>query len=157
MVHAGGTMTISLITKCVSKEKPVAELSVGFLSCRACCRVVTALQNVEREAVKLTLPLHLHHAALASLPRSGRETSKQAVGYDMACPQSRRSSTRTRSKMPDPTIIQAAIDSSLCKTAAAELKDSVAIKEQNQYAKLELTATCADIAREAHKVSYTPV
>lgn len=59
--------------------------------------------------------------------------------------------------MPDPTIIPAAIASKLCETAAAELRNSVAIKEQNQYAKLELTATCADIAREAHKVSYTPV
>lgn len=54
--------------------------------------------------------------------------------------------------MPYPTIIPAAIPGILCDTAAAELKGTTAIKEQNRYAELELTATCADIAREAHKV-----
>ncbi|KAM0724123.1 hypothetical protein Q7P37_000004 [Cladosporium fusiforme] len=53
--------------------------------------------------------------------------------------------------MPYPTIIPAAISSILCDTAAAELKDSVAVKEQDPAAELELTSTCANIAREAHK------
>lgn len=59
--------------------------------------------------------------------------------------------------MPYPTIIPAAIPGILCDTAAAELRGTTAIKEQNRYAELELTATCADIAREAHKVGWMPV
>lgn len=55
--------------------------------------------------------------------------------------------------MPYPTIIPAAISGTLCDTAAAELKDTVAVKEQDPAAQLELTSTCAGIAREAHKVS----
>lgn len=55
--------------------------------------------------------------------------------------------------MPYPTIIPAAVPSTLCATAAAELRHPVATKEHNAYAEFKLTATCADIAKEAHKVS----
>lgn len=57
--------------------------------------------------------------------------------------------------MPYPTIIPAAISSNWCDTAAAELKNTVAVIEQDSSAELELTTTCADIAREAHKVSLS--
>lgn len=55
--------------------------------------------------------------------------------------------------MPGPTIIRAAVPHNLCETALAELKDTVAVGEQDAYTKYELTPTCADIARKAHKVS----
>lgn len=61
--------------------------------------------------------------------------------------------TRGKRAMPYPTIIPAAISSTLCATAAAELRNPIATKEHDSYAEFELTATCAAIAREAHEVS----
>lgn len=55
--------------------------------------------------------------------------------------------------MPEPIIIRAAVSRELCDAAAAELRDAVAVGEQDSYIKYELTPACADIARNAHKVS----
>jgi hypothetical protein len=54
--------------------------------------------------------------------------------------------------MPDPTIIRAAVPRSLCETALAELKKTVAVGEQVAYAKYELTQTCVDIGLRANEV-----
>lgn len=55
--------------------------------------------------------------------------------------------------MPGPTIIRAAASRALCEAALTELKDAVAVGEQDSYTKYELTPTCAEIARKVHKVS----
>jgi hypothetical protein len=63
--------------------------------------------------------------------------------------------TTMADNMPEPTIIRAAASRTLCDTALVELKDSVAVGEQDSYTRYELTPTCAEIARIAHKVSKT--
>jgi hypothetical protein len=63
------------------------------------------------------------------------------------------STAATATIMPGPTIIRAAVSRSLCEAALIELTHPVAVGEQDSYSKYELTPTCAEIAREAHKVS----
>ena len=59
----------------------------------------------------------------------------------------------TTNNMPHPTIIRAAASRTLCQTALAELTDPATVREQDSYAKYELTPTCVEIARKAHEVS----
>jgi hypothetical protein len=63
------------------------------------------------------------------------------------------STIATATNMPGPTIIRAAASRILCETALTELKDPATAEEQDSYAKYELTPTCAEIARKAHRVS----
>jgi hypothetical protein len=63
------------------------------------------------------------------------------------------STIATATNMPGPTIIRAAVSRILCETALTELKDPATAEELDSYAKYELTPTCAEIARNAHRVS----
>lgn len=64
---------------------------------------------------------------------------------------------RHTSIMPNPTIIPAAVSSALCESAVAELGNAVAVPTENSCAEYQLTTTCTEIAREAHKVSHPPI
>ena len=59
------------------------------------------------------------------------------------------STIATAINMPGPT----AVSRILCETALTELKDPATAEELDSYAKYELTPTCAEIARKAHRVS----
>jgi hypothetical protein len=63
------------------------------------------------------------------------------------------STIATATNVPGPTIIRAAVSRTLCEAALTELTEPVAAEEQDSYAKYELTPTCAEIARKAHRVS----
>lgn len=59
--------------------------------------------------------------------------------------------------MRTPTIIRAAIPRITCDNAATELRDYSTVGVQGAYVEYKLTPTCAEIAREAHEVSCSPV
>ena len=62
---------------------------------------------------------------------------------------------RYLTNMPSSMILRAATSGIFCEAALNKLANPVLVGEQDSYAKYELTPTCAEIARKAHRVSGT--